>query len=144
MDAILENLDLNKSFFHQLGIIICFFALAKYALFDKLKLVLELRDSKTNKLSNSAEDDFNKATTLGEKYKSLIDGAYDKAQESLTNNKKKLAEEEAAAVSKAEQEAGEFLNEKRQQYTAEIEGKRAEVMAEANSLTKELVSKITN
>lgn len=142
MYEIFEALQLNPTIFIQFVIILVFFFVIKAAFFNKLKFVLETRESKTTKLEEAANENFEKATKLAREYRVLIDETYDQAQEENTKKKEELLKEASLRVAKASKEADSFLKAKEVEIEQEIQTKRDEILKEAPALSNKLVEKI--
>ncbi len=146
MNAILtifQSLGVDQTFFVQFALVIILFTILSTFLFPKVKEVLELRESKTTKLEGHANSVYKKADELAEQYKSHIEKTHQDAQANASKKKSDILNAEREALKKKEEEIQKNYEEKRAKVIAEISSKKAQVLAQADELSKSLLDKLT-
>ena len=147
MDTILNiftSLGADETFFHQLALVIIFYFALKMSLFSKLQEVLELRENKTTKLDGNANKKFAEAEELSLKYKSELDRANQEAYSVISSQKNESLNIQKTKVKEVEAKLNTEVDEKRKVFMAELEVHKTNILKEADSLSGELVNKITN
>ena len=143
IQAIFSQLGANGSVVNQIIIVFVFYFLAKYVFFNKLQFVIENREEKTTKLENHADEMFEQANKLGEKYKAKIEAAHAKAQAYLSEKKSHAKAEMNAKLKLSEDEVNAYVESSKQKIKEDIQNKRTEVMSESNQLANLLINKLT-
>jgi F-type H+-transporting ATPase subunit b len=147
MDTILNiftSLGADKTFFHQLALVIIFYFALKMSLFSKLQEVLDLRENKTTKLDGNANKKFAEAEELSLKYKSELDKANQEAFSVISKQRNESQNIQKTKVKEVEAKLNAEVDEKRKEFMAELEVHKTNILKEADSLSGELVNKITN
>jgi F0F1-type ATP synthase membrane subunit b/b' len=143
IQAIFSQLGANSSVVNQIVIVFVFYFICKYVFFNKLQFMIENREEKTTKLESSADETFEKANKLGEKYKSKIEAAHSKAQSFLTEKKSQTQSEMKAKLKNAEEEVNTYVENSKDKIKEDIKNKRNEILAESNQLANLLINKLT-
>ncbi len=140
----LQALGVNGTYFYQLAIIIVFYFLLKQTLFKKLQSVVETREEQTTKRTHSASEKLAKAEELKAAYNEKIALAHKTAQVSLENKKLEVIRRETARFKESENKLSSELESKRAELKGVIGNIRKKSFAEAQSLSSDLVTKITH
>ncbi|CBW28182.1 putative ATP synthase subunit B' [Halobacteriovorax marinus SJ] len=147
MDTILnifKSLGADITFFYQLALVLVFYFVLKYTLFGKLQEVLDLRESKTTKLEGNANKKFAEAEELAQKYKAELDRANHDAYSLLSEKRNAAIDAQKSKLKEVENQLNIQVDEKRKEFMAELEVHKANVLKEADSLSGDLVNKLTN
>lgn len=143
IQAIFSQLGANGSVVNQLVIVFALFLISKFIFFNKLQFVIENREEKTTKLEMNADETFEKANKLAEKYKQKVEAAHLKAQQLLNEKKSEIAAKERETLKKTEIEVTSYIETSKAQIKKDIDSKRNEILAESNHLAGMLVDKLT-
>lgn len=143
IQAIFSQLGANGSVINQLVIVFVLFLVSKYIFFNKLQFVIENREEKTTKLELNADETFEKANKLAEKYKNKIEAAHLKAQQVLNEKKSEIQARERDLLKKTENDVAAYVETSKSQIKKDIDSKRSEILAESNHLAGMLVDKLT-
>lgn len=143
IQAIFSQLGANGSVINQLVIVFALFLISKYIFFNKLQFVIENREEKTTKLEMNADETFEKANKLAEKYKQKVEAAHLKAQQLVNEKKSEIAAKERETLKKTETEVTSYIETSKAQIKKDIDSKRNEILAESNHLAGMLVDKLT-
>lgn len=145
MDAILnifKSLDIDQSFFIQFALVVILYAILRNLLFSKLQEVLELREAKTTKMEDGANEKFKKADELSKQYKIKIDEARSKAFDIVTKKKAEVVARETKTIKDHEKNLESQVASKRSAFETEINSKKEAILQQADSLSQDLVNKI--
>jgi len=140
---ILSLLGVDASILNQFVIAILVFILAKVVLFNKLKEVVETRESKTIALDEKANKNFDQANEVIEKYKRRLDEAYKKAKVFVTHEKEKVIKREEKTVKDATEQTEKHFLSAKSEFEKEVSANRQQLLAEVDSLAGSLVDKVT-
>lgn len=143
VSAIFSQLGANDTVIIQFVIVILMFILCKFIFLNKLQFIIENREEKTTKLEASADDLFEKASKLSDKYKQRIDEAHLKAQKIILDKKAEVLEIERQKMKKAEEEVNNYVESSKSKITNEIATKKAEILSEAGHLSDLLINKLS-
>jgi F-type H+-transporting ATPase subunit b len=147
MDTILnifKSLGADITFFYQLVLVIVFYFALKMSLFSKLQEVLDLRENKTTKLDGNANKKFAEAEELSLKYKSELDKANQEAFSIVSAKKEESLNTQKVKVKEIDGKLNAEIDEKRKVFMAELETHKTNILKEADSLSGDLVNKLTN
>lgn len=145
MDVVLgifDQLGANMSLWYQLGIFIAMFILSKILFFDHLQNVIEKREEKTVKLEGNAEKQFEQVGEMSKSYKEKITSAKKEAKEKLNEEKARITKEFETHYRSNESDINKFVEQSRKEAQDQIDSKKQQVFAEADSLAKDLVAKL--
>lgn len=143
IQAIFSQLGANGSVINQLVIVFVLFLISKYIFFNKLQFVIENREEKTTKLEMNADETFEKANKLAEKYKQKVEAAHLKAQQILNEKKSEIQARERETLKKTENDVAAYVETSKAQVKKDIDSKRNEILSESNHLAGMLVDKLT-
>lgn len=142
IQAIFSQLGANSSVINQFVIVAIFFFVAKVVFFNKLQFIIENREEKTTGLEHSADELFEKANKLGEKYKQRIEGAHSKAQAMMSEKKSEILSVQKEKIKKTEDEVNAYVEASKNQIAADIISKKNEIFSETSELAKMLINKL--
>lgn len=145
MDAILnifKSLDINQSFFYQFALVVVLYAVLRNLIFSKLQDVLELREAKTTKMEDGANEKFKKAEELAKLYKSKIDEARSQAFDIVTKKKNEIIARESKIVKDHEKTLEAKVASQRNEFENELNSKKVAILQQADSLSQDLVNKL--
>ena len=140
--TILKSLDIDQTFFIQLGLVCLLYAFLRNLLFSKLQEILDLRESKTTKMEDGANAKNAQAEKLSNDYKAGIDKARSEALTIVTSKKNEVTNREGEKIKAHDKKLEEELGVKRSEFSKELESKKESIMQQADSLSQELVTKI--
>lgn len=141
---IFKSLGADVTFFYQLVLVLVFYFVLKYSLFGKLQEVLDLRENKTTKLEGNANKKFAEAEELAQKYKAELAKANQEAYSLLSDKKAAAESAQKAKLKEVENQLNIQVEAKRKEFMAELEVHKENVLKEADSLSGDLVNKLTN
>lgn len=145
MDAILnifKSLDINQSFFYQFALVVVLYAVLRNLIFSKLQDVLELREAKTTKMEDGANEKFKKAEELAKLYKTKIDEARSQAFDIVTKKKNEIIARESKIVKDHEKTLEVKVASQRNEFENELNSKKVAILQQADSLSQDLVNKL--
>lgn len=140
--AIFSQLGVDSSLQYQFVILIVVFIAAHFLFLGKLQGVLEVREEKTIKLENSADDVLEKATSMQAEYKSKIDEASREALKNSTEKKQKITQKFTEQYKQTEKEMNSKVDQSRNEFGKEIAANKNNYLAESEKLSQSLVQKI--
>jgi F0F1-type ATP synthase membrane subunit b/b' len=139
---ILTQMGVDGSLAYQFVIIVAVFVIAHFLFLGKLQDVLEVREEKTVKLENSADETLEKVTTLQSEYKLKIEEANRAALKNATDKKQQIAGKYTEQYKTVEREVNTFVDKSRNEFSKEIAGNKDKYLSESESLAQSLVQKI--
>ena len=139
---ILTQMGVDGSLAYQFVIIVAVFVIANFLFLGKLQDVLEVREEKTVKLENSADETLEKVTSLQGEYKVKIDEANRAALKNATDKKQQITAKYTEQYKSVEREVNSFVDKSRNEFSKEIAGNKDKYLAESESLAQTLVQKI--
>jgi F0F1-type ATP synthase membrane subunit b/b' len=142
IQAIFTQLGVDSSLLPQFIIIVVVFILSQTLFLGKLQSVLEIREEKTIKLENSAEETVEKVARMKSDYKLKIDEANRAALKNSTEKKSKIAHKYLEQYKQTEKEVNNFVDQSRHDFSNEVTASKEKYLAEAESLAQSLVQKI--
>ena len=142
VQAIFTQLGVDSSLLPQFIIVVAVFILAQFLFLTRLQEVLEIREEKTVKLENSADETLEKVTRMQGDYKLKIDEANRGTLKVATDQKHQLAEKYTAQYKQVEKEVNQQVDLSRNEFAKEVVGNKSKYMAEADTLAQSLVQKI--
>jgi F0F1-type ATP synthase membrane subunit b/b' len=140
--AIFTQLGVDSSLLPQFFIILIVFVIAHFLFLGKLQQVLEVREEKTIKLENSADDTLEKVAHMQNEYKIKIDDANRAALKEATDKKQDLAQKYSDQYKVNEKEINQFVDQSRSDFNKELTGNKEKYLAESEALAQSLVQKI--
>jgi F-type H+-transporting ATPase subunit b len=142
--GVFKKLNIDETVFYQFIVFFFLFIILKAVFFNKLQFVLELRESKTTKLEENANKKFSEAVNLSEKYQTEIDKVYFGTQETFNLKKNEILKAEKDSITKKQSELTELSDQKRKEFTTEIETRSVDILKQSETLATSLVDKIVN
>jgi F0F1-type ATP synthase membrane subunit b/b' len=139
---ILTQMGVDGSLAYQFVIIVAVFVIANFSFLGKLQDVLEVREEKTVKLENSADETLEKVTALQGEYKVKVDEANRAALKNATDKKQQITAKYTEQYKSVEREVNSFVDKSRNEFSKEIAGNKDKYLAESESLAQTLVQKI--
>lgn len=139
---ILTQMGVDGSLAYQFVIIVAVFVIANFLFLGKLQDVLEVREEKTVKLENSADETLEKVTSLQGEYKVKIDEANRAALKNATDKKQQIAAKYTEQYKSVEREVNNFVDKSRNEFSKEIASNKDKYLAESETLAQTLVQKI--
>ena len=119
MDKVIQiftQLGVDSTIFAQFAIFTVLFFVLKYVWFNKLLSVIELRENSTTKRDSNANEKFNEAGKLAQKYDDEIQDTYAETFKNVNSKKEALLKEEGIRIREVEGK-----------LATEFEAKRAEL-----------------
>lgn len=142
VQAIFTQLGVDSSLMPQFIIVIVIFTLAQLLFLGKLQEVLEVREEKTVKMENAADDTLNKVADMQREYKAKIEEANRAALAIITDEKNESNAKHTQAFKTSEKEVNQYIDDSRVQFNKEVEASKDQYLAEAKNLANSLVQKI--
>jgi F0F1-type ATP synthase membrane subunit b/b' len=139
---IFTQLGVDDSLPYQFAIILIVFVVANFLFLGKLQNVLEVREEKTVKLENSADETLEKVTSMQNEYKSKMDNANRAALKTSTDKKQELNQKYTAQYKQSEKEVNAFVDQSRNDFGKEVASNKDKYLAESEALAQSLVQKI--
>ena len=139
---IFTQLGVDSSLPYQFVVLAVAFILANFLFLGKLQEVLEVREEKTVKLENSADETLEKVTTMQAEYKAKVDEANRIALKNATEKKQKISQKYTDQYKATEKELNQFVDSSRAEFSKEVEGNKVKYLAESDVLSQSLVQKI--
>jgi F0F1-type ATP synthase membrane subunit b/b' len=139
---ILTQMGVDGSLAYQFVIIVAVFVIANFLFLGKLQDVLEVREEKTVKLENSADETLEKVTSLQGEYKVKIDEANRVTLKNATDKKQQITAKYTEQYKSVEREVNSFVDKSRNEFSKEMAGNKDKYLAESESLAQTLVQKI--
>lgn len=140
---ILQALKIDKTVLIQFGLLVLFFNLLAPLFFNKIKEILEYRESKTTKLESHAHSVYKQAEDLAEQYKAKIEKTHQDSQSVANKKKSEILNKEKDLLKKAEASLDSDYENRKSKILKDMSEKRSLVMAEADRLAGNLVEKLT-
>jgi F0F1-type ATP synthase membrane subunit b/b' len=140
--AIFSQLGVDSTLQYQFVILVVVFIAAHFLFLGKLQGVLEVREEKTIKLENSADDVLEKATAMQAEYKSKIDEASREALKNSTEKKQKITLKYTEQYKQTEKDMNNKVDLSRNEFGKEIAANKSNYLAESEKLSQSLVQKI--
>jgi F0F1-type ATP synthase membrane subunit b/b' len=140
--AVFSQLGVDSSLKYQFIILVVVFIASQFLFLEKLQNVLEIREEKTIKLENSADDVLEKATSMQNEYKTKIDEAHRTTLKTSSEKKQKITQKYTEQYKQSEKELGQQVDQSRLEFGKDVEANKAKYLAESESLSASLVQKI--
>ena len=141
--TIFKSLGVDQTVFLQFITLIIVFILVSNLLFSRLKEVLDLRETKTTKLEGDAHQIYKKADELKEQYKAKIEKTHQESNHHAQTKKNQFLKESRDLIKSAEEKLNAEYESKKATILANFKNKREKSLAEVDSLSKNLVDKLT-
>jgi F0F1-type ATP synthase membrane subunit b/b' len=142
VQAIFTQLGVNSSLLPQFIIVFGVFLLAQVLFLGKLQEVLEIREERTVKLENSADETIENVGRMQTEYKRKIDEANRASLSTSTEKKQKITATYIEQYKQTEREVNGFVDQSRSEFMREVESNKQQNLAEASTLAQSLVQKI--
>ena len=139
---IFTQLGVDNSLPYQFGIILGVFIIANFLFLGKLQNVLEVREEKTVKLENSADETVEKVAAMQSEYKVKIDDANRTALKIATDKKHSMTQKYTDQYKQTEKEVNSLVDKSRNDFGNEVAASKAGYLAESDTLAQSLVQKI--
>ena len=143
INKVLVSLNVDETFFHQLGIFLVLFLVLKMVFFERLQGVIELREDKTVKRKEAADKKFAEAQELLLRYQEKIREADVKGRETYGRHKKQIVGEEKVRLKKAEDEINVEFEKEVGALREEMAHKEKDLLKNAEVLSAKLTEKLT-
>jgi F0F1-type ATP synthase membrane subunit b/b' len=140
--AVFSQLGVDSSLKYQFIILVVVFIASQFLFLEKLQNVLEIREEKTIKLENSADDVLEKATSMQNEYKTKIDEAHRTTLKTSSEKKQKITQKYTEQYKQSEKELGQQVDQSRLEFGKDVEANKEKYLAESESLSASLVQKI--
>lgn len=141
---IFSQLGVDQSIFHQFVVFLVLFFALKAVLFNRLLEVLQLREQSTSKKEGDANKKMKEAEMLNEKYELEIQKVYQQSYEQINVKKDNLLKEESKKLKDVEQQLEKEYESKKAILLEEINKKKQEVATSVDTLSNDLINKLTN
>lgn len=142
VQAIFTQLGVDSSLMPQFIIVIVVFILAQVLFLGKLQSVLEVREEKTVKMENAADDTLNKVSEMQREYKVKVEEASRQALGIITEKKQQATKKFTMAFKNSEKEVNQYVEDSRTEFGKEVAANKDTYLAEAKTLADSLVKKI--
>lgn len=142
--GIFKSLGVDSTVFTQFIIICILYLVLRNLLFNKLQEVLELREGKTTKLEENANKKFIEAENLAKSYKEKINNAQSEAFSKLSKVKEDILKVEKDKLKEEEAKLNGEIEAKAKLFKEEVDQKKQQILASADSLANDLINKLTN
>lgn len=139
---IFTQLGVDNSLPYQFGIILVVFIIANFLFLGKLQNVIEVREEKTVKLENSADETLEKVTSMASDYKVKIDDANRTALKTATDKKHSMTQKYTEQYKQSEKEVNAMVDSSRTAFSKEVAENKGKYLAESETLAQTLVQKI--
>ena len=139
---IFTQLGVDSSLPYQFAIILIVFIIANFLFLGKLQNVLEVREEKTVKLENSADETVEKVSAMQSEYKLKMDDANRTALKIATDKKQIMNQKFTDQYKQTEKEVNALVDKSRNDFSKEIAGSKDSYLAESENLAQSLVNKI--
>lgn len=139
---ILTQMGVDGSLAYQFVIIVAVFIIANFLFLGKLQNVLEVREEKTVKLENSADETLEKVTSMQGEYKLKIDQANRDALKNATEKKQQITQKYTEQYKAVERDVNNMVDKSRNDFSNEVASNKDKYLAESEVLAQSLVQKI--
>ncbi len=139
---IFTQLGVDSSLPYQFVVLTITFILANFIFLGKLQSVLDIREEKTVKLENAADDTLEKVTAMQSEYKHKIEDANRIALKNSTEKKNKITQKYTEQYKQTEKELNTLVDSSRAEFSKEVAGNKDKYLAESETLAQSLVQKI--
>ncbi|MCP4913753.1 MAG: hypothetical protein GY909_11615 [Oligoflexia bacterium] len=147
MDKVIQiftQLGVDSTIFAQFAIFTVLFFVLKYVWFNKLLSVIELRENSTTKRDSNANEKFNEADKLAQKYDDEIQDTYAETFKNVNSKKEALLKEEGVRIREVEGKLATEFEAKRAELEEDYKAKKSQVLSSVDSLSGDLVNKLLN
>lgn len=139
---IFTQLGVDSSLPYQFVVLTIAFVTANFLFLGKLQNVLDVREEKTVKLENSADEVLEKVTSMQDEYKLKIEEANRAALKTSTDKKHDISLKYTEQYKKTEKELNALVDNSRSEFSKEIASTKEKYLAESDVLSQSLVQKI--
>ncbi len=145
MDKVIQiftQLGVDSTIFAQFAIFTVLFFVLKYVWFNKLLSVIELRENSTTKRDSNANEKFNEADKLAQKYDDEIQDTYAETFKNVNSKKEALLKEEGVRIREVEGKLATEFEAKRAELEEDYKAEKSQVLSSVDSLSGDLVNKL--
>ncbi len=142
MSAILEQLELNQTFFIQLAVIAVLFVVLKRVYFKPFLSLIEMRHKKTVEDREAAERLMEQAQARLDEYKKRLSDERSQARKDFEDILNQAQKEEAAILSHAREEARKITQAAADSATEQSEMLRKQLELEVESMARAVSEKL--
>lgn len=139
---IFTQLGVDSSLPYQFVVLTIAFIISNFLFLGKLQNVLEVREEKTVKLENSADETLDKVSTMQAEYKAKVEEANQIALKNATEKKQNITLKYTEQYKQAEKELNSQVDNSRNEFSSEVSSNKEKYLAEAETLSQSLVQKI--
>ncbi len=139
---IFTQLGVDSSLPYQFVIIVIAFVAGNFLFLGKLQNVLDVREEKTVKLENSADETLEKVTSMQAEYKLKIADANREALKESTDKKHQISLKYTEQYKTTEKELNTLVDTSRNDFKKEVASTKEKYLAESDVLSQSLVQKI--
>ena len=146
MDAInkiLVSLNIDETFFYQMGIFIVLFFVLKIVFFERLQEVIKLREEKTVKRKEMADKRFAEAEELLLRYREKMKKANVEGREIYNRYKREIIDEDKIRLKRAEEQVNVEFEREVGALRDEMTHQKGELLKNSDTLSSKLVDKLT-
>jgi len=140
--AIFTQLGVDSSLPYQFIILVIVFVAANFIFLGKLQNVLEVREEKTIKLENTADETIEKVTSMQNEYKLKVDEANRVALKNSSDKKQKINQKYTDQYKQTEKEVNLLVDQSRNDFGKEVTANKGKYLSESEALSQSLVQKI--
>jgi len=139
---IFTQLGVDSSLPYQFAVLTIAFIASNFLFLGKLQGVLEVREEKTVKLENSADETLEKVTSMQNEYKAKIEEENRLALKNSTDKKHTITLKYTDQYKSTEKELNSLVDNSRNEFSKEVSSSKEKYLAEADVLSQSLVQKI--
>ena len=139
---IFTQLGVDSSLPYQFVVLTIAFIASNFLFLGKLQGVLEVREEKTVKLENSADETLESVTSMQNEYKAKIAEANRLALKTATDKKHTITLKYIDQYKQTEKELNSLVDNSRNEFSKEVASSKEKYLAEADVLSQSLVQKI--
>ena len=139
---IFTQLGVDSSLPYQFVVLTIAFIASNFLFLGKLQGVLEVREEKTVKLENSADETLEKVTSMQNEHKAKIAEANRVALKNATDKKHTITLKYTDQYKQTEKELNSLVDNSRNEFSKEVSSNKEKYLAEADVLSQSLVQKI--
>lgn len=141
--VILSQLGIDVTFFHQFVLFFVIFFVLKKVLFEKLQFVIEMRENKTTKLKNCAQEKYEKAGKIENEYNEKVKEFKSQSQADLLSTKESLMEKRNNKILSTEKENEMKLKEHRDVFLSSLQEEKKQIRKSIDDLSENIVEKLS-
>ena len=143
ISKILVSLNIDETFFYQMGIFIVLYFVLKVILFERLQEVIKLREEKTVRLKEAADKKFAEAENLASLYREKMKKANVEGREAYNRHKRKVVEEVKIHLKKVEEQINIEFEKDSSTFRDNMALREKELLKNSDMLCSKLLEKLT-